>query len=155
MKDSIDKSMEKELELLVDQVLEADREEKQKRFKDIEATVRGHFSDFYGRLPDALKDAGLPTDQEKLQKALTGAISSWHEGKIKHYSVLENYGLALRKALLTIGFEHDDFHKRLVDILGLPPDKCFSAGLGAITCERIVDKPRSVKLNQKQSPRRR
>ena len=150
MNDSVDPDLTKELERLLDQFLEKDRIEKQNRLKELEARVRGHFYDLYEKLPDALKSAGL-SEPKALQEAIPQIIASFHttntekysEGEQK-YSELEQYGLALQKALASIGYNPKDFYERLADILGLPPDRCSSSGLGAMTCGHILSRSRSV-----------
>jgi isopenicillin N synthase-like dioxygenase len=171
MNDSIDPDLAKELERLLDQVLERDRAEKQNRLKELEAHVRGHFYDLYEKLPDALKSAGL-SEPKALQEAIPQIIASWSttntekysepqptysHGEQKHpdveqkysqveqkYSELEQYGLALQKALASVGYEPKDFYERLAGILGLPPDRYSSSGLGAMTCGHILSRSRSV-----------
>jgi chromosome segregation ATPase len=164
MNDSIDPDLAKELELLLDQVLEKDRTERQNRLKELEAKVRGHFYDLYEKLPDALNSAGL-SEPKALQQAIPQIIASWSttttekysereqnysdlEQKYaeleQNYSELEQYGLALQKVLASIGYEPKDFYERLAAILDLPPDTYSSSGLGAMTCGHILSRPRSV-----------
>ena len=142
------KNKNKDFDLFIEAVLKEHREASQSAFKETEAVLKGHFKDLHEQLPKAMKAAGMQQDK-KMEKAVTKLVDNWQDAKPGDYKPLEDFGKKLHEAIKKNGFDYNDVHRRLSNVLGLPEESFLASGFGAGSYGRILEKQRKINLTSK------